>query len=256
MVGRAKAFVYAAVIAALTVSAISPGCGGAGCSCVAPYPNGVSMPPNLIVENGIQVRITDQGFQFIEANMSAIVASFLGTGLCLPSGGLSFGIGSVDYCNDDSGDYYSLPSSSLTCSDGSVGCPIGLMINQIDFTLNAPNMIDVFIDLNLDIKFRASVNENGSFSCASDCDLGGASPACSTTAGRANEIHADNLQTTATIELTNDPGTRELHIALTGVSGTMLNLDLGSLAEVDEDCDGFLGSCPVFDCGAIEFLGD
>ena len=226
------------VAATLIIAFGANGCTG-GCSCAAPYPPGVVMPENLIVENGIQIRLTDQGFQFVEMNMAAIMASLLGTsGLCLPSGGFSFVI-DIDYCN------------SSTCSDGSTGCPINLVLNTIDFTLNAPNAIDVFFDLSLDIflSFTIDCGFAGDTSCVSDCDQGGGSPACSTPAGRNNMVHADNIMATVGIVLTNDSTSRHLDMTVDSVNVGSLNLNVGSFTETSSS-----GIC--LGCGAVEVVGD
>jgi hypothetical protein len=262
--GRAKGLLFSAVVALVVASGGLPGCGGAGCSCVAPYPAGVTMPEPLIVENGIQVRLTDQGFAFLEQNLGSILAGTLGGGLCLPGSSLGLLVADVDYCNDDPGRYLTgdvpMPASSYYCSDGSVGCPIELTLNQVDFTLQAPNQILVFIDLTLGINFRFTVSEftGADFSCASDCDLGGSSPGCATPGGHGNMVHADNLQMTATIEVNNDPTTRHLSIALVDVTDLSLPLDIGTFSQVDENCAStWLGDiCPALSCGAVEVVGD
>ena len=60
----------------------SSGCGGCDCAASVPYPDAAPA-----VKNGVQVRVSEHGFNFVEANLDGIIGQFLEggqkTGHCL-----------------------------------------------------------------------------------------------------------------------------------------------------------------------------
>jgi MYXO-CTERM domain-containing protein len=122
-----KGLLYSAALLAVT----QPAC-GASCSLtggIQPLPS--PLPRETILENGIQVRITNQGFDFIEANLTEIIGGLLGNSICLPQD-IDPGIPLVNnLCPSDP-----IDGPALTCEDGTPGCPLSLRVKEPLFTLD------------------------------------------------------------------------------------------------------------------------
>lgn len=126
-----RRWVRSALSGAALFALTQPGCGG-GCALtggIEPLP--APLPRETILENGIQVRVTNQGFDFIEQNLTAIISGLLGDSICLPQD-IDPGIPLINnLCPSDP-----IDGPALTCSDGTPGCPLSLKVKNPTFTLD------------------------------------------------------------------------------------------------------------------------
>ncbi len=195
-------------------SAGSSGC--AGCGTTTPYP--ANAPA---VENGVQVRLSRPGLDFLESNIDPLISEFAGGGLdfCVPESS------GPDLCYE------------RQCSDGSgTGCDLGITIDDVRIAAVDPGTLEVTIVI------------GGLFQAEDfiEVDLFGFASECIVRLGTQNDA---GLPVKLRVAFTVDPSTRDVALAL---ASEEVEIDFNALdIEIDgRDIEDFIV------CEGVDFLAD
>jgi hypothetical protein len=231
----------AAWFGALCAVALGFGCsGGGGCGgCGSPLTKPIKSP----FANGIQIRVTDSGFNFVEQNLRPILDQFLPNGLkfCLPGqcGGYSVHIPwpfdtdleLIRYavCHNANGDTcgQATPYRDGICTNG---CQISLNLADVDIRpQNATDTLQIYLRFDqISTALHVALNS----------DIVNPQGACQL------RLTSNSFPVTADLQLRIDPQTRRLTF------GSNLNtqIDLANL-DLNASVSGNLRICDPFDFG-------
>ena len=217
------------LVQSAALAAIVTGCGQGNGGCALTdgiQPLASPLPKEAIIENGIQIRLTSQGFAFVEQNLGAIVGSLIGDHICIPAG--SFGsFAGFEPCPVNPNE-----EAPPTC-DGLPGCRVNFNIDSTDFELDQSGNTAL---LRTQIQMDFATAGNGvplDAAFGQTCDA---------------QISGDNFFADATIALSINNTNRQLTVALADVN-------LGDL--IDQmviEITSENGSNPTF--GSVCFFSD
>ncbi len=158
--GATKTLLF--VLAASWAVASCSGQGCSGCSCMGPIPGG--FPTQERIPNGIQVRITRGGLDFIQDNMASIVTDMMG-------GSLQFdlpatcdqdisGFGTMDFCGEGSAD---------DCQAQDPPCSI--QVDLLGLTLNPQAPSTLHVEGHLNVRSLHTIHTHGDSDLVPDCNV-------------------------------------------------------------------------------------
>ena len=145
--------------ASLTATAAVTGC-GSGCEGMTALP--APIPPDQTVEGGVQIRVTESGFDSLTSLLPALLNDTLADGFCLGRiGPFDLGLADVDACYE--GD----------CAGGATGCRVTLTVERLVMSVPDPATfrIDMTFDVNLPIDARADWFIGGDSTCTLNLNL-------------------------------------------------------------------------------------
>jgi hypothetical protein len=199
---------------------IVTGCDGGGCTQLEPLP--ANLPANQTLENGMQLRVTDQGFQTIKVIMQDVVVGEFGQIATLPS----FYVGSGDATNPGWGIHLCAQGCPITTTDLVLDLSLedsGDVSNNIDECrriLGGSNCDEIWADISTDIHFAFELDViAGGMSLTHDCSLN---------VGFTN----DNFEATMALGLHTRPQDGEMRIMI----DYLTDLDLSGLGIELENC--------------------
>ena len=139
---RSRVVTYAIIaVMALGASLNCAGGGCEGCEVMGPIPGG--FPLESRIENGVQVRLTPEGLQFVEDNVDVILADMLPDGLVFPVPPVcdqTLLVGTLDLCG--TGD-------ANNCVPDDPACQIEMEILGLNVVPKEPSSVDVEARINI-----------------------------------------------------------------------------------------------------------
>ena len=158
--GAMKLLLFALAIGFAAASCSGQGC--SGCSCMGPVPGG--FPSDQRIENGIQVRVTRSGLDFIQDNMASILTDAMG-------GPLQFDLpatcdqnissfGTLDFCGEGSED---------NCTPQDPPCSIEVEFIGLSLSPQAPSTLHV--EGRLNVRSTNTIHTHGDTWTVPDCNV-------------------------------------------------------------------------------------
>ncbi len=196
------------------------GCGG----CLAPLPDGITLPTDQTVDGGAQIRITPTGFDKLTSIVPAVLNDTLGDGFCIPDGDVGIGIGDIDWCYTNDG----------TCAPG---CQADFSVDFINISVNNANQLTVSaqFDVDVDVAIRFDPIVFGDVTCNMDAT-------------------ANNIALAADITFGINPTTGELELNLEDIGELDINLNLANCGIVDDVLE-FVADI-IFGALSVDFIRD
>jgi hypothetical protein len=227
------------LVQSAALAAIATGCGQGNGGCALTdgiQPLAAPLPKEAILENGIQIRLTNQGFTFVEQNLGTIVETLIGDHICIPAS--SFGsFAGFEPCP------VSPNEEANPICDGAPGCRVDFNIDSTDFELDQSGTT-ALLRTQIQMDFAAAGNGvpvDAPFGQTCDAQLSG------------NNFFAD-----ATIALSINATTRQLTVGLADVNLADLIDQLVINVTSENGADPIFGSsCSIADFGVdiIQGLG-
>jgi hypothetical protein len=133
-------FLQRHIFQCVAIVAIATGCGtgNGGCGLTGGIqPLTDELPTEATLENGIQVRLTNQGFAFVEQNLGAIISSVIGDHICVPAD--VFDVAGFTGCpsdpNEEAPPLCDLNNDGVT-GNNEIGCRVNINLDSANFDLD------------------------------------------------------------------------------------------------------------------------